>query len=257
MTEYTDPLMKYQDLKEEVVNTAHILLEEKPENKEVVFKILNDIQNDKEFEIPHELDVESWEDDSITFSDGLTLLKIAKQDDKFVSTIEGCWFGAKNEEPYQLPIPQITESYENQFNAIAQTIIQRGDIVNRYYLPNLKIQNNEELSKNPNFREWKKVMFGIGLCGLDFIDVHKSVLDKACEMSYFSFKQPSELNELIKKDEGISNYLIAMKVPQNTSLDEINKIAEICTEKLNSECNILWQAINHDKEEFEIIVLYN
>ena len=257
MTKWKDPMMEYQDLKEEVVHTAQILLEENPENKEIVFKILNDIQKDNESEIPRELDVEAWDDDSITFTDGLILLTIAKQDDKFISTIEGCWFGAKNEEPFQLPIPKKTEPYENQFNAIAQTIIQRGDVVNRYYLPNLHVLNNAELSKNPNFIKWKKIMFGIGLCGLDFIDVYKSVLDKTCEVSYFSSKQLSELNDQIKADDGISNYLIAMRVPENASLDEINKIAEMCIEKLDPECNILWQAVNHDKKEYEIIVLYN
>jgi hypothetical protein len=250
-------LLKFKDLKEEVVNTAHILLEENPKNKEIVFKILDYIQNDKELEYPHELDVESWEDDSITFTDGLILLNIAKQDDKYIGTIEGNWFSSPNEKPVQLPIPKITESYENQFNAIAQTIIQRGDIVNRYYLPKLNIKNNEELSKNPNFRKWKKIMFGISLCGLDFVDVHKAVKNQECILSHIAVKDVESLPNSIDFDKKVSNCLIAIKIPQSKGLDEINKIAEIFTEKLDEDCQVLWQAINHNKEDYEIIFLYN
>jgi len=247
----------YKNLKQEVLNTANILIEEDENNKKIVLKVLDYIKKTDDIEFPHELDVEGYEDNSITFSDGLIDIKVAKQDDKYVGTIESCWFGSPNEEPFQLPLPKISYTYENQFNAIFQILNMRWDIINRYYLPKMNIQNNEELSKNLNFTEWKKIMFGIGLCGLDFVDVHNAVKNKVCTISQISVKGLDSLPKSVDFPSKVSNLILAIKIPKNQGLDEINKIAEIFTEKVDEDSQVLWQSINHDKDEVEIIYLYN
>ncbi|MBU0459573.1 MAG: hypothetical protein KJ771_02085 [Nanoarchaeota archaeon] len=96
-------------LKDEVMNIYYNLIDENPKNREVLLKIIEIIKKDKDNRFPfNEFDVDGWEDDSITFSDGLIDVKVTKQDDKYVGTIEGAWFNSPNEEPVQLPIPKMS-----------------------------------------------------------------------------------------------------------------------------------------------------
>lgn len=248
-------------LKDEVMNIFYNLIDENPNNRAVLLKIIDVIQKDKDNEFPFkEFDVEGYDDDKIIFSDGLILVQVVKQDDKYIGTIEGAWFNSPNEEPVQIPFPKISESYDNVFNAIFQIMNLRWDIIKRYYRPFRlnRMRNIEELYRNPLFEEWRKVTFyERGLVGLDYIDVWKAVEDKVCKISHMSTLSLDFDSNLIDLPEKVSNILIAIKLPKNHEIDSIHKVAEKFVDKVDPDCQVLWQSIHHDKNEIEIIYLYN
>ena len=90
-----------------------------------------------------------------------------------------------------------------------------------------------------------------------FGELHKAIKNKVCTLYHIAIKDIEHLPNSIDFDKKVSNCLIAIKMPRSKGLTEINKIAETITGKLDDDCQVLWQAINHNKKNYEMIVLYN
>lgn len=261
MYETIKSLNKYETLNKEIRNIALNLIRENKDNEESVLKVLDYIETQQTIDIPHEIKLEGWDDNLINFTDGVLSLLITKEDDHYKTKIESCIFcNYYDNEEFTFPIPEKEHKHSNVFVAISQIMLLREDYMLKYYQPNdlLCIKNYSDLIENPDFNEWKEIVFSEkGLYGIDFTDIYEALENKECSLIKISSQNeinPSNFNDL---PSDLSNVVFAIKLPKNKGNEEINKVAEMITEKLPEDCNILWQGVESEDDKTEIIVIYN
>ncbi len=250
-------LKKYRKLDSRLLNAARSLITEKKQRKDVLIRILDSIEkSDLGFPVPHSLDYEAWDHNSIFFTDGMILVSVKKRKGKYVSEIQGCWYG--NPESEQIPFPKKREVHDSPFDAIAFALADKEDYVNKYYSDYslLTIQNYEEAARDPLFKEWKNAMFSIGLRCLEFEDLFRAIDSRKCSFRKYCFKKPENL-DLSDLPKNISNCIIAVKLPVRYGVGRAGKIIKAFSEKLPESCRIIWQAVHHSKDSYEAVVLVN
>tara|TARA_Y100000031_G_scaffold127432_1_gene145095 strand:+ start:10571 stop:10987 length:417 start_codon:yes stop_codon:yes gene_type:complete len=120
-----------------------------------------------------------------------------------------------------------------------------------------KISNFNALSENKDFKEWKDIIFGVGLWGLDYIDVYNAVENKEMKIQKIKAAHLSDIVYLLKQQiqHDSSAVIIALKVYGSNPVNSISQIQESVISSLNDNAEVLIQGIENKTEEFEIILL--
>lgn len=136
---------KYEKLNDDLLVFCSILSKEDKNNEDKIIKVLdsfNDEQDTYEYSTnpPHDWLVENYEDDYILFNNGVFMIQVKKEGDKFSLTIESGYFG-KHTEEIRFPFKKQIFNFDSVFEAMAKAINLQEELYEDYFIEEIDYSN--------------------------------------------------------------------------------------------------------------------
>ena len=131
-----DVLFKdYRILKPKLLSFCSKLIKEKPANRKMIIKILDNLKEWKKkdkyfFDPPHEWCVEHWDKNSISFTNGIFIVEVKLiKKDKIILSSESFYIDSD----LRFPVKKSIEYYDDLFFALAQAHHLQEELDSKYF----------------------------------------------------------------------------------------------------------------------------
>jgi ribosome-interacting GTPase 1 len=117
---------------------------------------------------------------------------------------------------------------------------------------------NPEITGDIHFEELLEVLYKPGLCGLDFADIVEAVKNRYATITCCEYANIDDFKSSIGKefDYNSKAVILAVKVQcSENGLDAVREIAETVAVSVNSDAQLLWQAVYRKRNMLRVILL--